>query len=58
MGLKQVSENCFAVPIEKNRVCHANSGLFNMGGGVVIDTQLDSAHARQMVKTKRVEIEF
>jgi hypothetical protein len=27
MKMQQVSENCFAVLIEKNRVCDANSGL-------------------------------
>ena len=50
MEMKQVSDNCFAVLIEKNRVCDANSGLINRGGGVVIDTQSDLAHARQMIE--------
>ena len=50
MELKQVSDNCFAVLNEKNRVCDANSGLINWGGGVVIDTQSDLAHARQMIE--------
>ncbi len=35
---------------EKNRVCDANSGFINLGSGVVIDTQSDLAHARQMVE--------
>ena len=48
MEMKQVSENCFAVLNEKNRVCDANSGLINRAGGVVIDTQSDLAHARQV----------
>jgi hypothetical protein len=48
MEMKQVSDNCFAVLNEKNRVCDANSGLINRGGGVVIDTQSDLAHARQL----------
>ena len=43
MEMKQVSDNCFAVLNEKNRVCDANSGLINRGGGVVIDTQSDLA---------------
>jgi cyclase len=30
-------------------VCDANSGLINRGGGVVIDTQSDLSHARQMI---------
>jgi cyclase len=47
--MKQVSESCFAVLNEKNRVCDANSGLINRGGGVVIDTQSDLGHARQMI---------
>jgi len=47
MNLQQVSDNCFAVLNEKNRVCDANSGLINRGGGVVIDTQSDLSHARQ-----------
>jgi len=35
MEMRQVSENRFAVLIEKNRVCDANSGLINLAGGVV-----------------------
>ena len=50
MKMQQVSENCFAVLIEKNRVCDVNSGLINLAGGVVIDTQSDLAHARQMIE--------
>jgi glyoxylase-like metal-dependent hydrolase (beta-lactamase superfamily II) len=49
MEMKQVSTNCFAVLCEKNRVCDANSGLINLGGGAVIDTQSDLTHARQMI---------
>jgi cyclase len=49
MELKHVSDSCFAVLNEKNRVCDANSGLINRGGGVVIDTQSDLGHARQMI---------
>ena len=41
MKMQQVSDNCFAVLNEKNRVCDANSGLINRAGGVVIDTQSD-----------------
>ena len=50
MKLQQVSESCFAVLCEKNRVCDANSGLINLGGGVVIDTQSDLPHGRQMIR--------
>jgi glyoxylase-like metal-dependent hydrolase (beta-lactamase superfamily II) len=50
MEMKQVSDHCFAVLNEKNRVCDANSGLINLGGGVVIDTQSDLPHARQMIE--------
>ena len=50
MKLQQVSENCFAVLNEKNRVCDANSGLVNLGGGVVIDTQSDLPHGRKMIE--------
>ena len=46
----QVSDNCFAVLNEKNRVCDANSDLINRAWGVVIDTQSDLAHARQMIE--------
>jgi len=46
MKMQQVSDNCFAVLIEQNRVSDANSGLINRGGSVVIDTQSDLAHAR------------
>ena len=49
MNLEQVSDNCYAVLNEKNRVCDANSGLINVGGGVVIDTQSDLAHAQEMI---------
>jgi glyoxylase-like metal-dependent hydrolase (beta-lactamase superfamily II) len=50
MKMQQVSNNCFAVMCEKNRVCDANSGLINLGGGAVIDTQSDLVHARQMIE--------
>ncbi|MHC5110485.1 MAG: MBL fold metallo-hydrolase [Planctomycetota bacterium] len=50
MKMEQVSDNCYAVLNEKNRACDANSGLINLGGGVVIDTQSDLAHARQMIE--------
>ncbi|MDN5940265.1 MAG: hypothetical protein L0H94_00155 [Nitrospira sp.] len=50
MKMQQVSDNCFAVLNEKNRVCDANSGLINLGGGVVIDTQSDLPYARQMIE--------
>ena len=49
MRMQQVSDNCYAVLNEANRVCDANSGLINLGGGVVIDTQSDLPHARQMI---------
>lgn len=50
MKLQQVSANCYAVLNEKNRVCDANSGLINLGGGVVIDTQSDLPHGRRMIE--------
>jgi hypothetical protein len=50
MNMEQVSNNCFVVLNEKNRVCDANSGLINVGGGMVIDTQSDLPHARQMIE--------
>ena len=50
MKLQQVSDNCFAVLHERNRLCDANSGLVNLGGGVVIDTQADLRHARRMIE--------
>lgn len=49
MKLQQVSDHCFAVLNEKNRVCDANSGLINLGGGLVIDTQSDLPHGREMI---------
>ena len=49
MNMQQVSDSCFAVLNEKKRICDANTGLINRGGGVVIDTQSDLAHARQMI---------
>jgi glyoxylase-like metal-dependent hydrolase (beta-lactamase superfamily II) len=50
MEMKQVSSHCYAALNEKNRVCDANSGLINLGGGVVIDTQSDLPHARKMIE--------
>lgn len=50
MKLQQVSEHCYSVLNEKNRVCDANSGLINLGGGVIIDTQSDLAHGREMIR--------
>lgn len=48
--MKQVSDNCFAVLNEKNRVCDANSGFIDRGGGLLIDTQSDLSHARRMIE--------
>ena len=50
MKIEQVSNNCFAVLNEKNRVCDANSGFINIGSGMVIDTQSDLPHARKMIR--------
>jgi hypothetical protein len=50
MKTMQVSKSCFAVLNNKNRMCDANSGLINLGGGVVIDTQSNLRHARQMIE--------
>jgi len=50
MKMEQVSDSCFAVVNEKNRVCDANSGLVNTAGGMVVDTQSDLPHARQMIE--------
>ena len=49
MKMEQVSANCYAVLNERNLVCDANSGLVNLGGGVVVDTQSDLPHGRQMI---------
>jgi cyclase len=49
MKMQKISDHCYAVLNEANRVCDANSGLINLGGGVVIDTQSDLSHARQMI---------
>jgi len=48
--LQQISENCFAALNEKNRARDANSGLINLGGGVVVDTQADLSHARRVIE--------
>ncbi len=50
MKLSQVSDHCFAVTNERNRLCDSNSGLINLGGGVVMDTQCDLGHARRMIE--------
>ena len=47
--MQKVSDHCYAALNEANRVCDANSGLINLGGGVVIDTQSDLPHAQQMI---------
>ena len=49
MEMKQLSDNCFAAFNEKNRVGDTNSGLINLAGGVLIDTQSDLSHARKMI---------
>jgi glyoxylase-like metal-dependent hydrolase (beta-lactamase superfamily II) len=51
MKLQQVSEHCYAVLNEKKtRLCDANSALMNLDGGVIIDTQSDLAHGREMIR--------
>jgi cyclase len=50
MKMQQVSDHCYAVLNETNLVCDANSGLIDLGDGVVIDTQADLPHARQMIE--------
>lgn len=50
MQLAQVSDHCFAAVNERNRLCDSNSGLINLGGGLVIDTQCDLGHARRMIE--------
>lgn len=50
MNMKQVSDHCFAVLNERDRLRDANSGLINLAGGVLIDTQSDLAHARRMIE--------
>ncbi len=50
MKLAQVGDHCYAVLSEANRLCDANSGLVNLGGGLVIDTQCDLGHARRMIE--------
>jgi cyclase len=50
MQMQQVSEHCYAVLNETNLVCDANSGLINVGERVVVDTQSDLPHARQMIE--------
>jgi glyoxylase-like metal-dependent hydrolase (beta-lactamase superfamily II) len=49
MRMQHVSEHCYAVLNETNLVCDANSGLVDLGGGLVVDTQSDLPHARQMI---------
>jgi glyoxylase-like metal-dependent hydrolase (beta-lactamase superfamily II) len=50
MQLEQVGNHCYAVVNPKNRLCESNSGLINLGGGVLIDTQCDLGHARRMME--------
>jgi glyoxylase-like metal-dependent hydrolase (beta-lactamase superfamily II) len=50
MKMQQVSDHCYAVLNETNLVCDANSGLVNLGGELVVDTQSDLKHARRMIE--------
>jgi glyoxylase-like metal-dependent hydrolase (beta-lactamase superfamily II) len=50
MKLQRVSDSCFAALHERTWLCDANSGLVNLGSGVVIDTQADLRHARRMIE--------
>lgn len=50
MRLVDVGPHCYAVVNDRNRLCDSNSGLVNAGGGLVIDTQCDLAHARRMIE--------
>jgi glyoxylase-like metal-dependent hydrolase (beta-lactamase superfamily II) len=50
MKMQQVSDHCYAVLNETNLVCDANSGLVNLGGGLLVDTQSDLPHARRMIE--------
>lgn len=49
MKLQKVSDSCYAILNEKNRMCDANSGFINLGEGVLIDTQSDVKHAQMMM---------
>lgn len=49
MQMQKVSDNCYAVLNEANLLCDANSGLVNIGDGLLVDTQSDLPHARQMI---------
>jgi glyoxylase-like metal-dependent hydrolase (beta-lactamase superfamily II) len=53
MKLEQVGNHCFAVVNEKNRLCDANSGLVALGDGLVVDTQSDLGHGREMIEKFR-----
>ena len=44
MDMKQVSNNCFAVLCEKNRVCDANPGFINS--------------IQEVVKARGIEVDF
>ena len=46
---RAISGQARAVLNETNLVCDANSGLINLGDGILIDTQSDLSHARQMI---------
>lgn len=50
MKLQKLSENCIAFLNTKNRLCDANSGLIAKGGGLLVDTQSDLAHASDLAR--------
>jgi glyoxylase-like metal-dependent hydrolase (beta-lactamase superfamily II) len=49
MKLQQVGEHCYAAIGDQGGAFHSNSGLVAAGRGLVIDTQADLPHARQMM---------
>jgi glyoxylase-like metal-dependent hydrolase (beta-lactamase superfamily II) len=49
MKVQRVGEHCYAAISDQSGAFHSNSGLVAAGRGLVIDTQADLPHARQMM---------
>lgn len=50
MKLQRVGEHCYAAIYDQGGAFQSNSGLVAAGRGLVIDTQADLPHARQMIQ--------
>ncbi len=50
MKLEEVGDDIYACVSERTASGHSSSGLIDTGGGLVVDTQFDLAHAQRMLQ--------